>query len=77
MMRYSRVFREPRTGTHEAVNGSRSAIRSSNEGLPMKLRTYTALAAASALALTLAACGKKAEEVTPAADTAVTPPALS
>lgn len=41
----------------------------------MKLRTYTALAAASALALTLAACGKKAEEATPAADTAVNAPA--
>jgi hypothetical protein len=39
----------------------------------MKLRTYTGLAAASALALTLAACGKKAEEAVPA-DTAVTPP---
>ena len=41
----------------------------------MKLRTYTGLIAASAMALTLAACGKKAEEATPAADTAVTPPA--
>jgi len=41
----------------------------------MTLRTYTALAAASALALTLAACGKKAEEAVPAADTAVTAPA--
>ena len=43
----------------------------------MKLRTYTGLIAASAMALTLAACGKKAEEATPAADTAVTPPADS
>ena len=41
----------------------------------MKLRTYTALAVASALALTLAACGKKAEEATPAADAAATAPA--
>ena len=36
----------------------------------MKLRTLTAMAAVSALSLNMAACGKKAEDATPAADTA-------